>query len=127
MWILFILICLGVGIFANKKFNRRWWLWTILAILFSPLFTFILLYFIEYVWNTTPEKFSREILDLNKLYKNRIISKEEYEFNKNSLISKLRNDKPEEFLVKIVPLIQNNILTNGDINKIKRKLNGRIN
>jgi uncharacterized membrane protein YbhN (UPF0104 family) len=67
MLVLFILLCLGIGLFANKKFNRRWWLWSILAFLFSPLLTFILLFFIEYVWNTTPQKFSREILDLYKL------------------------------------------------------------
>jgi uncharacterized membrane protein YbhN (UPF0104 family) len=126
MLVLFILLCLGIGLFANKKFNRRWWLWSILAFLFSPLLTFILLFFIEYVWNTTPQKFSREILDLYKLNKNRVISQEEYKFKKNSLISKLRNDKPDEFLVKIIPLVENNILTNEDINKIKRKLYGRI-
>jgi uncharacterized membrane protein YbhN (UPF0104 family) len=126
MLVLFILLCLGIGLFANKKFNRRWWLWSILAFLFSPLLTFILLFFIEYVWNTTPQKFSREILDLYKLNKNKVISQEEYEFKKNSLISKLRNDKPDEFLVKILPLVENNILTNEDINKIKRKLYGRI-
>jgi hypothetical protein len=36
---LFILLCLGIGLFANKKFNRRHWLWSILAFLFSPLLT----------------------------------------------------------------------------------------
>jgi uncharacterized membrane protein YbhN (UPF0104 family) len=127
MWILFILLCLGVGIFANKKFNRRIWLWTIIAILFSPLFTIILLFFVEYLWNTSAEKFARKIMDLDKLYKNGVISKEEYEFKKNSLISSLRNDKPDEFLVKILPLVENKILTNEDINQIKRKLYGRIN
>jgi uncharacterized membrane protein YbhN (UPF0104 family) len=127
IWILFILICLGIGLFANKKFNRRWWLWSILAFLFSPLLTLFLLFFIEYIWNTKPEKFSRNIIDLNKLYKNKVISQEEYEFKKNSLISKLRNDKPDEFLVKIIPLVENNVLTDEDINKIKRKLYGRIN
>jgi hypothetical protein len=127
IWILFIFLCLGIGIFANKKFNRRIWLWSILAFLFSPLFTFILLFFVEYIWNTPPEKFSRNIIDLNKLYKNGVISQQEYEFKKNSLISKLRNDKPDEFLVKIIPLVENNVLTNEDINQIKRKLYGRIN
>jgi hypothetical protein len=127
MWILFILICLGIGLFASKKFNRRFWLWSILAFLFSPLFTIILLFIVEYWWNTTPEKFSRKIVDLDKLYKNGVISKEEYEFKKNSLISSLRNDKADEFLVKIIPLVENNILTDEDINKIKRKLYGRIN
>jgi uncharacterized membrane protein YbhN (UPF0104 family) len=127
IWILFILLCLGIGLFANKKFNRRLWLWSILAFLFSPLLTLFLLFFVEYIWNTTPEKFSRQILDLNKLYKNGVITQEEYEFKKNSLISRLRNDKADEFLVKIIPLVENNILTDEDINKIKRKLYGRIN
>jgi len=126
MWIIFILLCLGIGLFASKKFHRRFWLWSILAFLFSPLFTFILLYFIEYVWNKPPEKFSREILDLHKLYENRVISKEEYEFKKNSLILSLRNDKADEFLVKIIPLVENGILTQEDINQIKRKLYGRV-
>jgi uncharacterized membrane protein YbhN (UPF0104 family) len=122
IWILFILLCLGIGLFANKKFNRRIWLWSILAILFSPLLTLFLLFFVEYIWNTSPEKFARNILDLNKLYKNGVISQKEYEFKKNSLISKLRNDKADEFLVKIIPLVENNILTNEDINQIKGKL-----
>jgi hypothetical protein len=127
MWILFILICLGIGLFASKKFNRRFWLWSILAFLFSPLFTIILLFIVEYWWNTTPEKFSRKIVDLDKLYKNGVISKEEYEFKKNSLISSLRNDKADEFLVKIIPLVENGVLTQEDRNQIKRKLYGRIN
>jgi uncharacterized membrane protein YbhN (UPF0104 family) len=127
IWILFILLCLGIGLFANKKFNRRLWLWSILAFLFSPLLTLFLLFFVEYIWNTPPEKFARNIIDLNKLYKNGVISQEEYEFKKNFLISRLRNDKPDEFLVKIIPLVENNILTDEDINKIKRKLYGRIN
>jgi uncharacterized membrane protein YbhN (UPF0104 family) len=127
IWILFILLCLGIGLFANKKFNRRLWLWSILAFLFSPLLTLFLLFFVEYIWNTLPEKFARNIIDLNKLYKNGVISQEEYEFKKNFLISRLRNDKADEFLVKIIPLVENNILTDEDINKIKRKLYGRIN
>lgn len=126
IWILFILLCLAIGLFANKKFNRRWWLWSILAFLFSPLLTLFLLFFVEYIWNTLPEKFARNIIDLNKLYKNGVISQQEYEFKKNFLISKLRNDKPNEFLVKIIPLVENNVLTNEDINQIKRKLYGRI-
>ncbi len=127
IWILFILLCLGIGLFANKKFNRRLWLWSILAFLFSPLLTLFLLFFVEYIWNTLPEKFARNIIDLNKLYKNGVISQEEYEFKKNFLISRLRNDKADEFLVKIITLVENNILTDEDINKIKRKLYGRIN
>jgi uncharacterized membrane protein YbhN (UPF0104 family) len=126
MWLLFILLCIGIGFFANKKFNRRIWVWSIIAFLFSPLLTLILLFFIEYFWNTSAEKFSRKIMDLNKLYKNGIISQEEYEFKKNNIISKLRNDKPDEFLVKILPLVENNILTKEGINQIKRKLYGRI-
>jgi len=127
MWIVFILLCLGIGLFASKKFHRRFWLWSILAFLFSPLFVFILLYLVEYVWNKPPEKFSREIIDLNKLYKNGVINEKEYEFKKNFLISNLRNDKPDEFFVKIIPLIENKILNEEDINKIKRKLYGRTN
>jgi len=127
IWILFILLCLGVGLFANKKFNRNFIIWSIIAFLFSPLFTIIILFFIEYIWNMPPEKFSREILDLYKLYKNNVISKEEFEYKKNLLIEKIRNDKKEEFLVKILPLIENHILNEKDINKIKRKLYGRIN
>jgi len=127
MWILFIILCLLIGLFANKKFNRRWWVWSIVAFLFSPLFTLILLFIVEYWWNTPPEKFSREMIDLYKLYKNGIIDEKEYIFKKNFLISNLRNDKPDEFLVKIIPLIENKILNEEDINQIKRKLYGRVN
>jgi len=127
MWLLFILLCLGVGFFANKKFHRRFWLWSILAFLFSPLFTIILLFLVEYVWNMPPEKFARKMIDLHKLYQNGIIDEKEYVFKKNFLISNLRNDKPDEFLVKIIPLVENKILNEEEINQIKRKLYGRVN
>jgi len=126
MWILFGLICMGVGFFAYKKFNRNFWIWSFIAFLLSPLFTIILLFIIEYIINTTPENFSRKIMDLYKLYKNGIISQEEFEYKKNILISSLKTSQKEQFLVRILPLIENHILTQEDIENIKRRFYGRI-
>jgi len=125
MWILFGLICMGVGFFAYKKFNRNFWIWSFIAFLLSPLFTIILLFILEYIINTTPEKFSRQIMDLHKLYKNGIISSDEYEMKKAMLINSIKNNKKDEFLIKIIPLVENGILTNEDIEVIKRRLDGR--
>jgi len=125
--LLFIVLCFGVGLFANKKFNRNLLIWSLIAFLFSPLFAILILLFIEYVYYTSPEKFSRKIMDLYKLRKNKILSEDEYQFKKNILISSIRNDKKEEFLVKITPLVENNILTDEDIENIKRRLYGRVN
>jgi len=125
MWILFGLVCMGVGFFAYKKFNRNFWIWSFIAFLISPLFTIILLLILEYIINTTPEKFSRKMIDLHKLYKNGIISSDEYEIKKAMLINSLRVSNKEDFLVKIVPLIENNVLRNEDIEMIKRRLDGR--
>jgi len=125
MWILFGLVCMGVGFFAYKKFNRNFWIWSFIAFLISPLFTIIILLVLEYIINTTPEKFSRQIMDLHKLYKNGIISKEEYEMKKAIIINSIKTSHKETFLVKILPLVENNILTNEDINQIKRRLDGR--
>ena len=127
MWILFGLVCMGVGFFAYKKFNRNFWIWSFIAFLISPLFTIVLLFILEYIINTTPEKFSREIMDLHKLYKNGIISFDEYNMKKASIIYSIKTTKKDEFLVKIVPLVENGILNNEDIEQIKRRLYGRIN
>ena len=127
MWILFGLVCMGVGFFAYKKFNRNFWIWSFIAFLLSPLFTIILLLILEYIIFTTPEKFSRKMMDLYKLYKNNIISSEEFEMNKNKLINSIRTTKKDEFLVKIVPLVENGILTQNDIENIKRRIYGRVN
>ena len=126
MWILFGLICMGVGFLASAKFNRNFWIWSFIAFLLSPLLTIILLLILEYIINTTPENFSRKMLDLYKLYKNNIITKEEFEFKKNILISSIKTNKKDEFLVKILPLVENNVLTQEDIANIKRRLYGRI-
>jgi len=126
MWILFGLICMLVGFFAYKKFNRNFWIWSFIAFLLSPLFTIVILFILEYIINTTPEKFSRQIMDLHKLYKNGIISSDEYEMKKAMLINSIKNSHKEEFLVKILPLLENGILTNEDIEHIKRRLDGRI-
>jgi len=125
--LLFIVLCFGVGLFANKKFNRNLLIWSLIAFLFSPLFAILILLFLEYVYYTSPENFSRKIMDLYKLRKDNILSEDEYEFKKNILISSIRNDKKEEFLVKITPLVENNILTDEDIENIKRRLYGRVN
>ena len=125
--LLFIVLCFGVGLFANKKFNRNLLIWSLIAFLFSPLFAILILLFIEYVYYTSPEKFSRKIMDLYKLRKNKILSEDEYQFKKNILISSIRNGKKEEFLVKITPLVENSILTDEDIENIKRRLYGRVN
>jgi len=126
MWILFGLICMGVGFFAYKKFNRNFWIWSFIAFLLSPLFTIIILFILEYIINTSPETFSRKIMDLYKLYKNGIISKEEFEYKKNILISSLKTSQKEQFLVRILPLIENNILTQEDVENIKRRIYGRV-
>jgi len=126
MWILFGLICMLVGFFAYKKFNRNFWIWSFIAFLLSPLFTIVILFILEYIINTTPEKFSRQIMDLHKLYKNGIISSDEYEMKKAMLINSIKNSHKEEFLVKILPLVENGILTNEDIEHIKRRLDGRV-
>ena len=125
--LLFIVLCFGVGLFANKKFNRNLLIWSLIAFLFSPLFAILILLFLEYVYYTSPENFSRKIMDLYKLRKNNILSEDEYQFKKNILISSIRNDKKEEFLVKITPLVENNILTDENIENIKRRLYGRVN
>ena len=124
MWILFGLICMGVGFFAYKKFNRNFWIWSFIAFLLSPLFTIILLLIWEYIINTTPESFSRKIMDLHKLYKNGVISSEDFQNGKNKLISSIKTSQKEHFLVKILPLVENDILTDEDIENIKRRLNG---
>ena len=77
MWILFALICILVGFFANKKFNRNFWIWSFIAFLFSPLFTIIILIVLEYVIYTSAEQFSRKMMDLYKLYKNNVINQED--------------------------------------------------
>jgi len=125
MWILFGLACMGVGFFAYKKFNRNFWIWSFIAFLLSPLFTTILLLVLEYIINTTPEKFSRQIMDLHKLYKNGIISYDEYEMEKSRIINSIKTSNKESFLVKILPLVENGVLTNKDIEMIKRRLDGR--
>ena len=125
--LLFIVLCFGVGLFANKKFNRNLLIWSLIAFLFSPLLAVLILLFIEYVYYTSPENFSRKIMDLYKLRKNKILSEDEYQFKKNILISSIRNGKKEEFLVKITPLVENSILTDEDIENIKRRLYGRVN
>jgi len=125
MWILFGLACMGVGFFAYKKFNRNFWIWSFIAFLLSPLFTTILLLVLEYIINTTPEKFSRQIMDLHKLYKNGIISYDEYEMEKSRIINFIKTSNKESFLVKILPLVENGVLTNKDIEMIKRRLDGR--
>ncbi len=122
MWILFILLCLAVGWFANKKFNRNFFIWSLVAFLFSPLLTVILLFILDYIY-TNPEKFSREMMDLYKLYQNGIISQEEFENKKQNLINSIKTNQKEQFLVKILPLVENHILTNEDIENIKRRLN----
>jgi len=122
MWILFILLCLAVGWFANKKFNRNFFIWSLVAFLFSPLLTVILLFILDYIY-TNPEKFSREMMDLYKLYQNGIISQEEFEMKKENLINSIKTNQKEQFLVKILPLVENHILTNEDIENIKRRLN----
>ena len=122
MWILFILLCLLVGWFANKKFNRNFFIWSLIAFFFSPLLSVILLFVLDFIY-TNPEKFSRQMLDLYKLYKNNIISQEEFENKKINLINSIKTNQKEEFLVKILPLVENKILTNEDIEKIKRRLN----
>ena len=127
MWILFGLICMGVGFFAYKKFNRNFWIWSFIAFLLSPLFTIITLFILEYIINTTPEKFSRKIMDLHKLYKNNIISEDEFQNKKNKIIYSLKTSQKEDFLVKILPLVENNILTNEDIENIKRRIYGKLN
>ena len=65
-------------------------------------------------------------MDLYKLYKNGIISKEEFEYKKNILISSLKTSQKEQFLVRILPLIENNILTQEDVENIKRRIYGRV-
>jgi len=127
MWILFGLVCMAVGFFAYKKFNRNFWIWSFIAFLLSPLFTIIILLILEYIINTTPEKFSRQLMDLHKLYKNGIISNDEFNIKKANIINSIKSNKKEEFLVKIIPLLENGILTNDDIEQIKRRLDGRIN
>ena len=122
MWILFILLCLLVGWFANKKFNRNFFIWSLIAFFFSPLLSVILLFILDFIY-TNPEKFSRQMLDLYKLYENNIISQEEFENKKINLINSIKTNQKEEFLVKILPLVENKILTNEDIEKIKRRLN----
>jgi hypothetical protein len=66
-------------------------------------------------------------MDLHKLYKNGIISFDEYNMKKASIIYSIKTTKKDEFLVKIVPLVENGILNNEDIEQIKRRLYGRIN
>jgi biotin transporter BioY len=127
MWIAFGIICMLVGFFAYKKFNRNFWIWSFIAFLISPLFTIIILLILEYIINMSPEKFSRKMMDLHKLYKNGIISDEEYQLKKDSLINSIRVSDKENFLVKILPLVENGVLTNEDIEKIKRRFNGRTN
>ena len=127
MWILFGLICMLVGFFASKKFNRNFWIWSFIAFLLSPFFTIILLFILEYFIMTNPEKFSRQIMDIYKLYKNNIIQEDEYQIKKSMLINSIKNNKKEEFLVKILPLFENGILNNQDIEMIKRRLDGRVN
>ena len=126
IWILFGLVCMGVGFFAYKKFNRNFWIWSFIAFLLSPLFTVILLFVIEYVFYTNPETFSRKIMDLYKLYKNGLIQEDEYLMKKAMLINSIKNNKKEEFLVKIIPLVENGILSDEDIEMIKRRLDGRV-
>jgi hypothetical protein len=125
MWILFGLVCMLVGFFAYKKFNRNFWIWSFIAFLFSPLLTIILLLVLEYVINTSAEKFSRKMMDLHKLYKNGIITQDEYQNKKQLLILSIKNSNPEDFLVKITPLVENGILDTNDIENIKRRLYGR--
>jgi len=127
VWILFGLICMGVGFFAYKKFNRNFWIWSFIAFLLSPLFTIILLLILEYVLNTNPQTFARKIMDLHKLYKNGIISKDEFEIKKALLINSIKNRNKEDFLISIMPLVENGVLTQEDIEMIKRRLDGRIN
>ncbi|NPA55920.1 MAG: hypothetical protein GXO40_06105 [Epsilonproteobacteria bacterium] len=124
MWIAFGIICMFVGLIAYKKFNRSFWIWSFAAFFFSPLFTLLFLLLLEYVINTTPESFSRKMLDLHKLYKNGMISQEEYEYQKNVLIAKIRTPHKEEFLAKITPLVQNGVLNQDDVENIKRSLYG---
>ena len=66
-------------------------------------------------------------MDLHKLYKNGIISNDEFNIKKANIINSIKSNKKEEFLVKIIPLLENGILTNDDIEQIKRRLDGRIN
>jgi hypothetical protein len=124
MWIFFILLCIGVGIFANKKFNRNIFVWSLSAFLFSPLLTIIVLLILEYL-NTTPQSFNKKMTEIYKLYKNGIITQDEYQNKKQLLILSIKNSNPENFLVKITPLIENGILDTDDIENIKRKLYGR--
>ena len=127
MLILFGIVCMGVGFFAYKKFNRNFWIWSFIAFLLSPFLTIILLLVLEFVINTSAETFSRRIMDMYKLYKKGIITKEEFENNKNKLIYSIKTTKKDEFLVKIVPLVENGILTQNDIENIKRRIYGRVN
>lgn len=121
IWILFGIICMGVGYLAQTKFNRNFWIWSFLAFLFSPLFMVILLFILEF-FNTSAIKFNRQIMDLYKLYKNNLISKEEFEYKKSQLIQNIKTNQKEKFLQDIYPLIQNGILTESEINQIKQKL-----
>jgi len=121
-WLLFILLCIAVGWFSYKKYNRNFFIWSISAFLFSPLFTILVLLFLENFIYTSPEKFSREILDIYKLYKNGFLDEKEYKIKKENLIYKLKTSNPDNFLVKITPLIQNSILDENEIQLIKRKL-----
>jgi len=124
MWILFALMCMGVGFFAYKKFNRNFWIWTILAFLLSPLFSLIILFVVEYIIFTSPKTFSRKMLDIDKLYKNGLIDENEYKNSKEKLLLSIKTNNLNDFLVKILPLIENNVLNQEDIEKLKRRFNG---
>ncbi|MGE5683046.1 MAG: hypothetical protein ACM34K_19465 [Bacillota bacterium] len=72
--------------------------------------------------------FCEKIKKLNKLFINSMLTAEEYEAKKQECISKLKSSAPEnteDFLIALIELKDENILSQKDISLIKSQINSR--
>jgi predicted Zn-dependent peptidase len=120
--IIWLLMAMSVGWLAYKL-KKNFFIWFGVSFLISPLGGLALLLVYHYFTKNNPKWFIESINEIYALYKNGIISNQEFEEKKENIIDSLNREKnPENFLFHLIGLSEQNILNHNDIEKIKRKL-----
>ena len=135
-WVAFSII---IGVFANQR-GRNGVLWVIISTLISPLISGIILFILpnlkkeeeedkqrelelEESKNISVKEFIASIEKVWQLNNKNILSDSEYISRKTKIIENLKDkrmlESPDDFLAELAPLLENDIIENEELSKIK--------
>lgn len=135
-WVAFSII---IGVLANKR-GRNGVLWVIISALISPIISGIILFILPNLKKEEEEDKQREleleeakrisvkefIASIEKVWQlnnKNILSDSEYISRKTKIIENLKDkrmlESPDDFLAELAPLLENDIIENEELSKIK--------